>query len=446
MIEFIKKIASFLKKDLWIIDLEKLTRTKTFFFKSLRLISFTIREMMRNELQLRAVSLVYTTLLSIVPLIAFSFSILQSFGVVNNQLEPILQNFLAPLGEQGIQISHKILEFVGNMKVGVLGTLGLLILLYTVFSMIKKIDDSINVIWKVRRGRGILKRLTNYISLTILGPILMFVILGLTATLASNTIVEKLSHYKTFGALIIIWGTILPYLLVSIIFSTIYLIVPNTKVRIWPAIIGGIVAGIFWQISSQLFAKSIASSTKYFAIYSSLAIVIFFMIWQYISWLIVLIGAQISYCAQRIDYSGINLKSSEISSKLKERISLSVMYLIGKNFSLGSKNLSLDQIVDLTNMPYEFVNSSIKELTVKNLLIKSADRPTTYIPAKDLELISLEEIINASRTNEQSEQFIDMTDNKFRQVDSVLNNIDFSIYQSLENRNLKDFVSDINKQ
>ena len=446
MIEFIKKIVSFLKKDLWIIDLDKLTRTKTLFFKSLRLISFTIREMMGNELQLRAVSLVYTTLLSIVPLIAFSFSILQSFGVVNTQLEPILQNFLTPLGEQGIQISQKILEFVGNMKVGVLGTLGLLTLLYTVFSMIKKIDDSINVIWKVHRGRGILKRITNYISLTILGPILMFVILGLTATLASNTIVDKLTHYKIFSALIILWGTILPYLLVSIIFSIIYLIVPNTKVRIWPAIIGGIVAGIFWQISSQLFAKGVASSTKYFAIYSSLAIVILFMIWQYISWLIVLIGAQISYCAQKIDYSGINLKSSEISSKLKERISLSIMYLIGKNFSLGSKNLSLDQIVDLTNMPYEFVNSSIKELTVKNLLIESADSPTTYIPAKDLELISLEEIINASRTNEQSEQFIYMTDNKFRQVDSVLNNIDFSIYQSLENRNLKDFVSDINKQ
>ncbi len=446
MIEFIKKIVSFLKKDLWIIDLDKLTRTKTLFFKSLRLISFTIREMMTNELQLRAVSLVYTTLLSIVPLIAFSFSILQSFGVVNNQLEPILQNFLTPLGEQGIQISQKILEFVGNMKVGVLGTLGLLTLLYTVFSMIKKIDDSINVIWKVHRGRGILKRITNYISLTVLGPILMFVILGLTATLASNTIVDKLAHYKTFGALIIIWGTILPYLLVSIIFSIIYLIVPNTKVRIWPAIIGGIVAGIFWQISSQLFAKGVASSTKYFAIYSSLAIVILFMIWQYISWLILLIGVQISYCAQKIDYSGINLKSSEISSKLKERISLSVMYLIGKHFSLGLKNLSLDQIVDLTNMPYEFVNSSIKELTVKNLLIESADTPTTYIPAKDLELISLEEIINASRTNEQSEQFIDMTDNKFRQVDSVLNNIDLSIYQSLENRNLKDFVSDLNKQ
>ncbi len=441
MIGFIKKIIGFLKKDLWNIDLNTLTKPKILLIKSLRLISFTVRELMSNELQLRAVSLVYTTLLSIVPLIAFSFSILQSFGVVNNQLEPILQNFLAPLGEQGNQISAKILEFVGNMKVGVLGTLGLLTLIYTVFSMIKKIDDSINVIWKVHRGRGILKRLTNYISLTVLGPIIMFVILGLTASLASNTIVDKFSHYKTFGALIIIWGTVLPYLLISIVFTIIYLIVPNTKVRIIPALIGGIVAGIFWQISSQLFAKGVASSAKYFAIYSSLAIVILFMIWQYISWLIVLLGAQISYCAQKIDYSGINLKSSEISSKLKERISLSVMFLIGKNFSQGSGNLSLDQIVNLTNMPYEFVYSSIKDLTAKNLLVESADTPTTYIPAKDLELISLEEIINASRTNEQSEIFINETRSSLSQVDLVLSNIDSSIYGSLGNKSLKDILT-----
>ena len=441
---FIKHINRFFKKDLWNIDLTHLNKTRSFFIKSIRLISFTVRELISNELQLRAMSLVYTTLLSIVPLIAFSFSILQSFGVVNNQLEPLLLNFLAPLGEKGVQISQKILEFVGNMKVGVLGTLGLLTLLYTVFSMIKKIDDSINVIWKVHQGRGILKRLTNYISLTIIGPILMFIILGLTASLASNTVVDKLMHYKTFGALILIWGTILPYLLISIVFSLIYIIVPNTKVRIWPAVIGGVVAGIFWQISSLLFAKGVASSTKYFAIYSSLAIVILFMIWQYISWLIVLIGAQISYCAQKIDYSGINLKSTEISSKLKERISLSVMYLVGNNFSRGLSNLSLDQIVDLTNMPYEFVYSSIKELTGKNLLIESSDNPTTYIPARDLELISLEEIINISRTNEKSEHFISLTDKKFMNVDSVLNTIDSSIYESLGKKNLKDLVSDLN--
>ncbi|MGI9534255.1 MAG: YhjD/YihY/BrkB family envelope integrity protein [Thermodesulfobacteriota bacterium] len=438
---FISRIDQFLKKDLWILDLSKFNLIKTFFIKTLRLISFTIRELLNNELQLRAVSLVYTTLLSIVPLIAFSFSILQSFGVVNNQLEPLLIKFLAPLGEKGIQISQTILEFVGNMKVGVLGTVGLLTLLYTVFSMIKKIDDSINVIWKVHRGRGLVKRFTNYISLTIIGPMVMFAILGLTATLASNTVVDKLEQYKTFGTLILIWGTILPYLILSIVFTIIYLIVPNTKVNIRPAIIGGVIAGIFWQVSSILFAKGVASSTKYFAIYSSLAILILFMIWQYISWLIVLIGAQISYCSQKLDYSGINLKVADISSKLKERITLSVMYLIGNNYSKGLKNLSLEQIVENTNMPYDFVSHSITELKNKNLIIETTESPTTYLPARDLELISLKEIIYTARTNEQSEMFIDKTGKSLSDVDSILKNIDLSINESLENKSLKDLVN-----
>ena len=437
---FINRIDQFLKKDLWTLDLSKLNQTKTFFIKTLRLISFTIREFLNNELQLRAVSLVYTTLLSIVPLIAFSFSILQSFGVVNTQLEPILLKFLAPLGEKGIQISQKILEFVGNMKVGVLGTIGLLTLLYTVFSMIKKIDDSINVIWKVHRGRGLVKRFSNYISLTIIGPIMMFVIVGLTASLASNTIVDRLEQYKTFGTLIVIWGTILPYLIISVVFTIIYMIVPNTKVNLRPAVIGGVIAGISWQISSILFAKGVASSTKYFAIYSSLAILILFMIWQYISWLILLIGAQISYCAQKLDYSGINLKLAEISSKLKERISLSVMYLIGNNYSKGLENLSLEKIVEITDMPYDFVHHSIMELKNKNLIVETADSPTTYIPAKDLELISLKEIVSTARTNEQTELFINKTEKSLSGVDTVLNNMDTSIYESLGNKSLKDLV------
>ena len=154
-----------------------------------------------------------------------------------------------------------------------------------------------------------------------------------------------------------------------------------------------------------------------------------------------MLGAQISYCAQKIDYSGINLKSSEVSSKLKERISLSVMYLIGNNFSQGLENLSLDRIVEITNMPYEFVYSSIKDLSEKNLLVESADTPTTYLPAKELELISLEEIVNASRTNEQSEIFIIETDSNLGRVDHVLAEIDSSIYRSLAGMTLKDLVT-----
>ena len=440
MAGLINKIDQFLRKDLWTLDISHLNKGKTLVIKTLRLISFTIREFLNNELQLRAVSLVYTTLLSIVPLIAFSFSILKSFGVVNNQLEPLLLKFLSPLGAQGIEISNKILEFVGNMKVGVLGAIGLITLIYTVFSMIKKIDDSINVIWKVHRGRGLVKRFANYISLTVIGPMAMFVIMGLTATLASNTVVQKLQEIKTIGTIVVIWGTILPYLIISIVFCIIYIIVPNTKVNLRPALIGGVIGGIAWQISSILFAKGVASSTKYFAIYSSLAILILFMIWQYISWLIVLIGAQISYCAQKLDFSGVNLKITDLSSKLRERISLSVMYFIGYNYLNGLENMSLDKIIEKTDLPYDFVADSILELEKNGLITETSDQPPKYVPSRDPGLINLREIIQTARTNEQSERFILKTDG-LKEVDAVLESIDSSINQSIGDKNLREFIT-----
>ena len=342
-------------------------------------------------------SLVYTTLLSLVPLLAFSFSVLKAFGVVDNQLQPLLLSFLAPLGDKGVEISSKIMEFVGNMKVGVLGTIGLLALIYTVFSLIKKIDDSLNRIWHVKKGRSLVSRFSNYISLTLIGPVLMFAILGLTATLASNTIVQKLSTVEPVGTLIVIWGRLLPYIIITIVFTFIYIIVPNTKVKIKSALLGGLVAGISWQAVGTLFAVSVASSTKYMAIYSSFAVFILFMLWLYISWLILLLGAQLTYCHQKLDFHGLKFDISNMSTKLKERIAFLVMYLIGDSFLNSKSKLTLDDIAEKTDMPYESVINSIKDLKSNNLIIETSDEPPTYLPAKDIGSIYLKDIIRSVR-------------------------------------------------
>lgn len=263
----VNKINKFFKNDLWNLDTSTLTVFKYRLVRFLRLISFTLREIYENELTLRAMSLVYTTLLSIVPLIAFSFSVLKAFGVVDNQLGPLLLRFLTPLGDKGIEITDKIMSFVVNMNVGVLGTIGLLALVYTVFSLIKKIDDSINTIWNVKKGRSFVRRFSNYISLTLIGPVLMFIVIGLTASLASNTVVQKLASVEPFGTLLIIWGRLLPYLVITIVFTFIYIIVPNTKANFKSSLLGGFLAGISWQAVGTLFAISVASSTRYTAIY-----------------------------------------------------------------------------------------------------------------------------------------------------------------------------------
>lgn len=441
MDELIKKIDNFLRRDIWHIDTSSFNTFKSLLVRIIKVLSYSAREIHNNELTLRAMSLVYTTLLSLVPLLALSFSVLKAFGVVDNQLEPLLMRFLTPLGEKGIEITQKIMEFVSNMKVGVLGVIGLVVLVWTVFSLIKKIDDTLNLIWNVEEGRNLIRRFTNYISLTLIGPVFLFVILALTASLASNTIVQKLVTIEPFGTLLVIWGQILPYIIVSILFTLIYIMVPNTKVNVKSALIGGVIGGVSWQAVGTLFTYSVASSTKYFAIYSSLAVLILFMMWVYISWLVLLIGAQISYCHQNLDISGLKVDISRIGARLREKMALLVMFIIGKNHYEGNRNVTLLEIVEKTDMPFDLISRTVSDLRSSGLLTPTSDEPPRYLPARDIGSIKLKEIVDSSRENLQTRLLLGKS-GKFDIVNRISYQIDESIEKKLGETTLRDIVSE----
>lgn len=440
MEDLIRRIDNFLRRDIWHIDTSSFNIFKSVIIRIIKVLSYSVREIHTNELTLRAMSLVYTTLLSLVPLLALSFSVLKAFGVVDNQLEPLLLKFLTPLGEKGVEITQKIMEFVSNMKVGVLGVIGLVVLVWTVFSLIKKIDDTLNLIWNVKEGRNLIRRFTNYISLTLIGPVFLFVILALTASLASNTIVQKLISIEPFGTLIVIWGQILPYIIVSILFTFIYIMVPNTKVNFRSALLGGVIGGVSWQAVGTIFTISVASSTKYFAIYSSLAVLILFMMWVYISWLILLVGAQISYCHQNLDISGLKVDISRLGARIREKTSLLVMYIIGKYHYEGKQSLTLLDIVEKTEMPFDLISRTVNELRSNGLLTQTSEEPPRYIPAKDIGSVKLTEIIRSSRENIQTNLLLDRS-GKSEIVDSISDQVNNSIINSLGDRSLRDIVT-----
>jgi membrane protein len=163
----------FVDEKLWVLDLSHLPRWKAWFLRTLRLLLALVRDISEGELTLRAMSLVYTTLLSLVPLLAVSFSVLKAFGV-HNQIEPMLMQFLAPFGPKGREIAFKIVEFVENMKVGILGAVGLALLLYTVVGLIQKIENAFNFTWHVKQSRSLPQRFSGYLSVIIIGPVLVF--------------------------------------------------------------------------------------------------------------------------------------------------------------------------------------------------------------------------------------------------------------------------------
>jgi len=439
MAELIKKVNDFLTKDLWHLDTGPLNRFRTWLVFLTKLTYATFREFTDNELTLRAMSLVYTTILSIVPLLAFSISILKAFGVVENQLEPFLDNFLEPLGEKGTEITTQILEFINRINFGVLGVVGLLMLIYTSVSLIMKIEDSLNHIWRIKKGRSIVRRLSDYITILLIGPVLMFSAIGLTASFESNAIVQKVVSIEPLGTLVLLAGKLIPYLFVFLVFTFIYIVIPNTKVKFKSAFIGGAIAGIAWQTTGWVFAFSVAKSTKYAAIYSSLAVLILFMLWLYVNWLIMLIGAQIAYCHQNLETLDLGKTIFQLSGKLKEKLSFMVMYLIGYNFYYNKKKWTYDTLAIHLGLPQETVDTTISELKDKELILEVGEDPAYYVPAKAIEAITLTEIIDAARINKETT----LLENRYLskpEVDQVTENIDEVIRTVLGDLTLRDLI------
>ena len=255
-----------------------LTGARALLLRLVRTVLILGRDVAKGQLTLRAMSLVYTTLLSIVPLLALSFSVLKAFGVTN-QIQPLLLNLLEPLGEKSQEVALRITGFIENMNVGVLGAVGLGLLLYTSISLIQKIEESLNYIWHTPRSRPLGERFTRYLTVLMVGPILVFSALGLTASLMNMEAVRGLLEFDVLGQLVQALSRLLPYLLIIAAFTFVYVFMPNTRVRFGPALVGGVVGGIAWQSAGWVFAVFIAGSGNYAAIYASFAILILFMIW-----------------------------------------------------------------------------------------------------------------------------------------------------------------------
>lgn len=288
------RIFQFAKQDLWTGDLTTMPLVQRLGTQALRLATAVGMEFRHRLLDARAAGLVYTTLLSLVPFLAVMFSVLKAFGV-HHVIEPFLGQALDPLGPKGKEITATIIGFVDNIKIGVLGVAGIAGLFYTAYSLIDKIEQALNAIWQVKQGRTWSRKFADYLSAVLVGPVLIFSAFGLLASLQSNTVVQHLIGLEPFGTLLVWSGEVVPFLMLCAVFTFFYKMIPNTQVQIRSAAIGGVSAAILWIIVGEAFAKFVAASANYSAIYSSFAVLMLFLLWLYTGWMIVLVGAQFSF-------------------------------------------------------------------------------------------------------------------------------------------------------
>jgi membrane protein len=384
-------------------------------------------------------SLVYTTLLSVVPLLAVSFSVLKGFGV-HNQIEPLLMKFLEPLGPRGEELSDNIIGFVENVRVGVLGSLGLVFLLYTVVSLIQKVESSFNYVWQVERLRGLAQRFSSYMSVILIGPVLVFTALGVTATAMNNTLVQQLMSVEPFGDLIVSFSKLVPYLLVIAAFIFIYMFIPNTRVRFLPALVGGVVAGVLWQSSGWAFAAFIASSSNYAAIYSSFAILILLLIWLYLNWLILLLGAQVAFYIQYPQYMTRQPVQLRLSNRLRERLALQIMFMVADHHLHQRDPWASRDLVHYLGLPMQPVHHVLQLMVEAGFLSETSDEPPRYLPRRDIETITLAELYEVVRSAGEDRLLTLKTLPHQFEVEQAMGAIQRAVEGQLGNRTLKDLV------
>jgi len=432
-------IAAYFRKTIWDIDISQASYPRALAVQVVRIVHTVIRELADGQLNLRAMSLVYTTLLSLVPLLAVSFSVLKGFGV-HNQIEPLLLNVLAPLGEKGAEITAHILGFVENIKVGVLGSIGLAFLIYTVVSLIQKIERAFNYTWRVEQSRNMASRFSDYLSVILVGPVLIFTAMGITGTVLGSSVIRELMTVEPFGELIRISTRLIPYLLVISAFAFVYVFVPNTKVRFGPALTGAVVAGVLWETTGWFFALFVVSSTKYTAIYSSFAILVVFMIWLYLSWLILLVGASVAFYTQHPQSAGLLQRELFMSNRLKERLALMCMYLVTKRHLQGGVPWDAGILARMMSMPTRPTEKILHALEDAKLVILTSAEPPAYVPARDPGSIEVREVLEMVRKMDETPHLSPARLPEISSLDGVLQKVEASAQQALGEQTFKDLA------
>jgi membrane protein len=368
---------------------------RTAFALVLRILRYpyaVIRDLTRGDINLRAMGLVYMSLLSIIPLVAFAFVILKIFGA-RHDLEPIVYEFFRPMGEPiADQLAKRVVEFAHRVSTSVAGFVGLALLGYTLFGTIKKVEDSFNFVWHVAHPRGLARRVAEYLILLIVGPLLVVGFIGLSHAALETTAVQEVARSRMLRHAAI---ALSPYLMVTVFFTGMYMLIPNTRVHWRPALIGAAVAGVLWAAVGKTFTAFVVYSTRMQLVYAGFAFVVAALLWTYFGWLIMLAGAQLSFYIQNPTYLRLGLRELRLSSVETEQLALRLMYFVARAQIDKKSRWKVSQLANELGLPGIAMARLVVTFEEAGLLTVTDD--DELVPGRDIEKITACEIIDVAR-------------------------------------------------
>jgi membrane protein len=303
--------------------------------------------------------------------------------------------------------------------------------------MAQKVESSFNFVWRVDRPRSFGRRFSEYLSVILIGPTVMLLAAALIASLSSQTLIDRLGAGETLAAWIVRLGDTSPYVMVACAFTFLYLFIPNTKVKLKPALIGGIIAGIVWTATGYLFAGFVASSGRLEAIYSGFVVVFSAMVWLYLTWLIFLLGSQLAYYIQNPFQVRFGQRTIAVANATKERLCLSIMFMVAMDFARPAHGWTDESLASALRVPRSTLEPIIAGLMADGLLSKGGEH--RLIPGRDPHRITLSEIVAAVRGDDGESHTADTWN---QSIDAIADRIESAIAAELGSRTVGELVDE----
>lgn len=395
----IARAVEFLRVGLWRMVLRDVSRPKALVIKGLRVVILAFRGFSEHSGMLRASALTFFSMLSVVPVLAMVFGIAKGFG-----FEAALERqLIAKLpGQQEvvewiINFAHAMLQ---NVKGGLIGGIGMVILVWAVINIIARIEDSFNNIWGVKRGRPMVRRFTDYLSVFLIGPALFILSSGLTVIISSRVriFVESSPILGSLSPVVSFLLNLLPYISVWVLFTFIYISMPNRRVPFSSALLGGIVAGSLFQVFQWVYINSQIGVSRMNAIYGGFAALPLFLIWMELSWVIVLFGAELSHAHHHSEDYEFEPDYRRVSHSLKKLLGLRIVHLLVKEFYSGERKWGDTGISRRLEIPVNLVRRILEDLVESGIISRvhsESEGEWVFQPGRDPETLTVKSVVDS---------------------------------------------------
>lgn len=384
--------------DVWQTPLHDKSKRYSFLIRQIRIILVAVKGFMDNRVSLRASALTFYTLLSMVPIAAMGFGVAAGFGFDRKLEEFIVANFKGQEEVMNwiINMSYDVLEGVEG---GLLAGIGLIVLIWSVMQVLTNIENSFNAIWEVKKARSFVRKLSDYLAIMLIAPLLIIISSSVSVYISTRleSVAQNVEVIQNVSPYLESAFRLLPYTLVWLLFTIIYMIMPNTKVNFKYALIAGIIAGTIFQVTQWGYIHFQIGVSTYSAFYGTFAALPLFLAWLQISWLIVLLGAEISFAYQNVKRYEFEAGSLNISNHDKRLISLFLMRNIIKNFQEGNEPLTSTDLSRDLGIPMRLVRDMLFTLVKSNLLnetVTESPRENGYQPAIDVNIINIKFVLD----------------------------------------------------